>query len=194
MLASLLVLTLPTYSAAEEPPEELETEALLDLGGRSKHTKQVSFGFGSNGAMSALTGTYIFSPSLYARYGVGTTQALWRASQPMSSLTGNTGIAATQFFFSVGSPSLFQFGGGIDVGAEFFMANGPLFQHSLLTAGSPLHGYDLFNQGSSHLMSSWHQRAWERDPLTEGKTWYVQFQSEVTTDSGTKGGRVTFSK
>lgn len=200
-LAALIVLTLPVPIAAEEPvpiaakepPPDPRAQSPLDLSTASQHSGQVSFGFGTNGAFSQISGTYSLSPRLYARYGLGTGQALWHTSRFTPGSTGNGRFEATHFFFSLGSPAVFRFGSGIDLGAEVFVASAPV-QGFLLAPGPSRSLLDPLNYDSAPFMSPWHQRAWSRDPLTRGKSWLIQFDYTETTPTGTQGGRITIGK
>jgi hypothetical protein len=187
-----LVLSAPTW--ADQPTESREELPPLELTVPSKHSGQVSFGFGTHGAFSQMSGMYTFSPRLYARYGLGVSQGFGRPDLFASSLTGNNGVEATQYFFSLGTPSLFQFGGGIHVGAEVFMSNGPLYHGSWLAPGFSPYGLGFYDAEASSFMSPWHQRAWNRAPLLEGNSWYIQVDVQQTTDQGTQGARVTVGK
>jgi hypothetical protein len=190
---SVVVLTLSVHSSAENPPKSQETKPTLDIGQRSKHTGQLSFGFGTNGAFSTLTGVYTLSPGFYARYGLGANQGFSPGTQFSTSLTGNTGLGLNQYFLSVGSPSLFRLGERIDIGAEVYVSNAPAYRFSWLTPAALGHD-SLLDFGSSAFMGPWHQRAWHRDPLTEGKSWFLEFHHEQTTTTGTRGTRVTIGK
>ena len=206
-LAVLLAITLPALSMADEPAERVEELPPLELSTPSKHQGQVSFGFGTHGAFSQLSGTYSLSPRLYARYGLGMNQGFGRSDLFHSSWTGSNGLEATQYFFSLGTPSLFRFGGGINVGAEVFMSNGPLYHGSWLAPGfgprfsrygsgfSPEgYGFGMFDADSSPFMSPWHRRAWNRDPSLAGNSWYIQVDVQQTTDQGTQGARISVGK
>lgn len=194
ILAALLVIVLPGQSVADEPVEDPQDPLSLELSTPPKHSGQVSFGFGTHGAFSQMSGMYSLSPRLYARYGLGVSQGFGRSDLFASRLTGNHGLEATQYFFSLGTPSLLRFGAGINVGAEVYMSNGPLYQGSWFAPGSSRYGLGFYDAETSAFMSPWHRRAWNRDPALEGKSWYIQFDVQQTTDQGTQGARLTVGK
>lgn len=197
--ATLLALASPLPIRAEEPSGSQENLPPLELTVPSKHTGQVSFGFGTHGAFSQMSGIYSFSPRLYARYGLGMSQGYGPYDLLGSSLTASRELDATQYFFSLGTPSLFHLGAGIDVGAEVFMARGPLFDNPWIASGFSRYGFDRygfdsFEGESSAFLSPWQRRAWMRDSSLPEKSWFVQFHFAETTDQGTRGASVTVGK
>jgi hypothetical protein len=179
---------------ADKPSESPQDLPPLELSAPSNHSGQVSFGFGTHGAFSQVSGKYSLSPRLYARYGLGVSQGFGRSDLYASSLAGHSSLEPTQYFFSLGSPSLFRFGGGINLGAEVFMSNGPLYRGSWLTPGFSRYGFGVFDAQTSPFMSPWHRRAWNRNPALEGMSWFIEIDVEQTTDQGTRGARVTVGK